>query len=276
MAHATARSSSSGIRSDDAPGSGKKLAPTVKAARTLFEELTNAGQASGGAISAVSGVDGKQSPSQPLETMFLESCDITEMDVSFDDIPVELTVPGTAMAGSLEAKTSLLSSGGGPDTVTKLPLVAGWSEPIVVPSSRPTGPTPPSACQLPHRSCKDCHHANTPLTVRQKRFRYLQTMCGSASPALPKLLSAPEPLSERCDWKIKGGTVGDWRKCPQRPRPAYEKHFSGSKFQLLEARRRELDRALRERAAKQMGIPVHMFVHNTPFFEWPTPPGMDW
>ena len=81
----------------------------------IVEELNRADQASTGAVSAVPGVGGERSPSQPLgqharlpelylseltlssvEAMFLESCDITEVDVSFDDIPVELTVSGTS------------------------------------------------------------------------------------------------------------------------------------------------------------------------------------
>ncbi len=172
-----------------------------------------------------------------------------------------------------------------------VPLVSGWSgsEPTHVASSRPETQPPPS-------SCTECHHANIPFTVRQKRFEYLQTMwcatlfvmheCRYAyyayvpnsgpSPALPELLSTPEPLAERCDWKIQSGTIGDWRKCPERPPPTYEQRFSGSQFRLLEARRRELHWLFRERAARKSGIPVHLYVPEHPFFEWPAPPGLDW
>ncbi|KAM5544882.1 hypothetical protein V8D89_001780 [Ganoderma adspersum] len=274
MPHQTARRSSSRIRSGDAPRVGEKLVPAVKTGRTLFEELNRADQALSEVVSAVPGVGGEKSPSQPqVESVFLESCDITEVDVSFDDIPVELTVADMAMTGPFEEKLSLLLSRGGPETVTELPLVAGWSEPTYVPSSRSANPSPVSLRQASRRSCTDCHHMNKPLTVRQKRFQCLQYMCGP-SPVLPELLYTPEPLSERCDWKIAGGTVGDWHKCPTRPPPVYEQHFCGSKYELLEARRRELDRTLWEREAMTNGIPVYLYVRDTPFFEWPAPPGL--
>nr|VWP01659.1 Swi1p [Ganoderma boninense] len=164
--------------------------------------------------------------------MFLESCDITEVDASFEDIPVELPVVDITRAGSLEQKASFLPSRGGSETVIKaLPIP---SDHVLASSDS-----------------------------------------GSPSPVLPEPLNVSKPPSERCDWKIRGGTVGDWLKCPQRPPPAFEQHFNGSKFQLLETRRRDLDRTLRARAAKQIGVPIHMYARNTPFFEWPIPAGMD-
>ena len=107
-------------------------------------------------------------------------------------------------------------------------------------------------------------------------FVIFTSLNSGPSPVLPELLYTPEPLSERCDWKIAGGTVGDWRKCPTRPPPVYEQHFDGSKYELLEARRRELDRTLREREAAKMGIPVYLYVPDTPLFTWPSPPGLHW
>lgn len=181
------------------------------------------------------------------------------------------------------------------DLLLAIPLASAWPGSTCVPSSRlATWSSQVSARQPPPRSCTDCHHAHAPLTIRQTRFEYLRAMwcvilfsvreCHHATkptslvsgsgPALPALLSSSEPLSQRCDWKIQGGTVGDWRKCPQRPPPAYERSFDGSKYWLLETRRRELEGLLRERAAKARGVPVHLYVPEKPFFEWPSPPGL--
>ncbi len=136
MPHATSRRSDSGTHSDDAPSVGEKLVPAAKTCRTLctsptkmlccaapftgsivlvVEELNGADQAAGDAASETAPVAVEKShcqqplgqcprPSEPhlsltssiTETIFLESCDITEVDVSFAEIPVELTVVGTS------------------------------------------------------------------------------------------------------------------------------------------------------------------------------------
>ncbi|KAI1792077.1 hypothetical protein LXA43DRAFT_359507 [Ganoderma leucocontextum] len=294
MPHATSARSYPKTRSQTTCSVGEKLVSVTKTGTTFYEEINRlADQASKAAVSAtVPGVGVDKSPSKPLgqcprlsdphasrtlphtESVFLESCDITEVEVSFDQIPVEIPIVEVKMEESFQVQVASVAPRGGPETVSVLPLVNGWSEPTYVPSGRLANPSPPSTRRPQPRSCRtDCHHAYEPRTVRQKRFEYLQAMCGPA-PVLPELLNSPEPLSQRCDWKIQGGTIGDWRKCSKRPPPAYEQHYCGSKHWLLETKRRELDRVLQERKAKAKGTPVQLYVPSAPSFLWPAPPGL--
>ncbi|EJF56084.1 hypothetical protein BD309DRAFT_992335 [Dichomitus squalens] len=207
-----------------------------------------------------------------------DSGDTTEVNVSLSGILPQLAIvsPDVVMeeymngerphCGTSHARNSILSA----DRQCDLqgPRPPGLPVPDHGMQERPANPSPPGTPpKLRRKRCLDCHHAEGPRTLRQRRLDYLRDMCHIANPSggvpeLPPLLRL-DSSPQRCDWTIDCGTIGAWRKCPIRQLATYAQHYCGSSFWLA-AKRDDLYRVLQEREAKKRGYDVALYT--TPMY----------
>ncbi|KAI0706540.1 hypothetical protein C8Q76DRAFT_160342 [Earliella scabrosa] len=249
----------------------ENLRPSSPVGATLAEELSRAGAKEPGSVSSkdLRGPDGilvfgirvshpdlsfplTMTSSNATETFVAEG-DITEVDITFDDIPVEISDLRTTIS---QIPTDVVADDGQNEYGAAPPAQD------IPRSRRPRGPTGAADPGPSQRSGRH-HRAMGPHTLRERRLLFLRAMHTMSNqpepdPKLPRAVLNTSPTVYRgSQWKIEAGVLGDRHgsSSSSHPKlPEYMVKYGGSAVALLRARRELLHAEVRRtNSAKMLG-----------------------